>query len=57
MHADHLKGLRELARDHPKVKRRFVVSLDRTPRVTEDGIEIMPYAVFAQRLWGDDLLR
>ena len=55
--ADHLKGLRELVRDHPKVKRRVVVSLDPRPRVTEDGIEILPYGVFAQRLWQGDLLR
>jgi uncharacterized protein len=57
VHADHLAGLRELVRDHSKVKRRFVVSLDPRPRVTEDGIEILPYEVFAQRLWQGDLLR
>jgi len=54
---DHLVGLRQLALDHPKVKRRFVVSLDPRPRVTDDGIEILPYRVFAQRLWQGDLLR
>ncbi len=50
-------GLRELVRDSSEVKRRFVVSLDPRPRVTEDGIEILPYVVFAQRLWQGDLLR
>lgn len=55
--ADHLKGLRELGRDYPATKRRIVVSLDPTPRVTEDGIEILPYQVFADRLWQGDLLR
>jgi hypothetical protein len=39
------------------VKRRFVVSLDPRPRRTEDGIEILPYAVFAERLWQGELLR
>jgi len=55
-HADHLKGLRELSRDHAKIKKRILVSLDRTPRVTDDGIEILPYAAFAQRLWAGDLI-
>ena len=50
-------GLRELVRDSSEVKRRFVVSLDPRPRVTEDGIEILPCEVFAQRLWQGDLLR
>ena len=47
----------KLVPDHSKVKHRFVVSLDPRPRVTEDGIEILPYEVFAQRLWQGDLLR
>ena len=55
--ADHLRGLRELAREHPRIKKRFVVSLDPQPRVTEDGIEVLPHAVFTQRLWQGDLLR
>jgi len=57
VHRDHLKGLRELGHDHAAVKRRVVVSLDPAPRVTEDGIEILPFGVFAQRLWQDDLFR
>ena len=55
--ADHLRGLRELAHEHPSVKKRFVVSLDKQPRLTEDGIEVLPYAVFTQRLWRGDLFR
>lgn len=55
--ADHLKGLRELVRDYPSVKRRLVVSLDPHPRTTEDRIEILPYRTFAERLWQGDLLR
>ncbi|HXQ22548.1 MAG TPA: DUF4143 domain-containing protein [Candidatus Acidoferrales bacterium] len=55
VHADHLKGLRELARDHPRVGRRVVVSLDERPRRTEDGIDILPAQLFAQRLWEGDI--
>jgi predicted AAA+ superfamily ATPase len=53
--ADHLKGLRELSREHPRVKQRYVVSLDARPRATEDGIEVLPYKTFVQRLWQGDL--
>ena len=55
--SDHLKGLRELSLEHPRVKRRFVISLDARPRVTEDGIEVLPHKIFMQRLWQGDLLR
>jgi len=57
VHADHLKGLRALAEDHPRVGRRIVVSLDERPRRTEDGIEILPAREFARRLWSGELLR
>ena len=40
--SQHLKGLRELAKDHPGVKRRIVVSLETKRRTTEDGILILP---------------
>lgn len=51
IHADHLRGLREVIKDHPKIKRRIVVSLEERARKTEDGIEILPYSVFAKQLW------
>jgi len=57
VHAGHLKGLREVARDHGRLKRRIVVSLDPQPRRTEDGIEILPYRIFCERLWQGNLLR
>jgi len=55
--ADHLRGLRELSHEHPRVKKRFVVSLDTQPRLTDDGIEVLPYIVFMRRLWQGDLFR
>jgi predicted AAA+ superfamily ATPase len=51
----HLKGLRELAREYPEAKRRFVVSLDEKDRMTEDGIEIYHYQSFLERLWSGSL--
>ena len=48
--SDHMKGLRQLEVDHPGT-RRWLVCLEAKPRVTEDGIEILPYRVFAERVW------
>ncbi|HTR02236.1 MAG TPA: DUF4143 domain-containing protein [Thermoanaerobaculia bacterium] len=53
--SDHLKGLRQLAVDQPTVRRRIVASLEPSPRVTEDGIEILPWRVFLDRLWSGEL--
>lgn len=52
---DHLKGLRELKKDHPSVKKRLLVSLEQMPRMTDDQILILPYRDFLQSLWQDDL--
>lgn len=53
---DHLRGLREIIKDHPKVKRRVLISLEKQPRRTEDGIEILPYSDFYQQLWRNELI-
>jgi hypothetical protein len=42
VHDGHLRGLREIQREHPRLKRRVVVSLDPRVRRTADGIEILP---------------
>ena len=49
--ADHTHGLRELAIDHPETKRRVIVSLDPHDRTTDDGIEVVHYSTFLERLW------
>lgn len=48
--SDHLRGLRALAVDHPRVPRRVVVCLEPKRRVTEDGIEILPPGAFIDAL-------
>jgi predicted AAA+ superfamily ATPase len=48
--ADHLKGLRALAQDHPRIEQRIVVCLERTGRRTEDGILVLPERDFIERL-------
>jgi hypothetical protein len=54
--SDHLKNLRELKKDYPKIKSRFVVSLEKHIRTTDDGITILPYQEFIMRLWAGDLI-
>lgn len=48
--ADHLRGLRALLQDHPRVRERIVVSLEPRRRRTDDGILVLPAADFCQHL-------
>lgn len=50
----HLKGLRTLATEHV-VPRRVIVCLEPKSRRTDDGVEVLPAATFARRLWAGDL--
>ncbi len=56
INSDHLRGLREVIQDQPKIKRRILVSLEARSRKTEDGIEILPYKIFADLLWSGKLI-
>lgn len=51
----HLKGLRELARDHPEVGERALVCLEPKSRRTDDGILILSREDFCSRLASGDL--
>ena len=53
--ASHLKGLRNLQKDHPDTGKRLVVCLEDKPRITDDHIEILPAQEFAKRLWNGEL--
>jgi len=53
--SDHLKGLRELKKDYPSVKKRLLVSMEKMPRLTEDQIWILPFRDFLESLWQGDL--
>ncbi len=53
---NHLKGLRALSAEHPQVQRRIVVSLERRPLHTPDGIDILPAQDFAAQLWQGALI-
>lgn len=51
----HLKGLREISKEHPAVGRRIVVSNEPVSRKTADGIEILPVRDFIDQLWAGGL--
>jgi predicted AAA+ superfamily ATPase len=53
--SDHLKGLRALREDHPRVRQRVAVCLEPRSRRTEDGILLLPAEDFARRLRAGDL--
>jgi hypothetical protein len=53
--ADHLRGLRQLVQDHPKVRQRIVVCLERKSRRTEDGILILAATDFCAHLEAGEL--
>ncbi len=55
MTSDHLKGLRSLAQDHPRIRRRAIVCLERQSRRTDDGILILSATDFLERLSAGDL--
>ncbi len=54
--ADHLKGLRELARDHPHLSRRVLICLEPMARRTQDGILVLPARELPDRLAAGDIL-
>lgn len=47
----HLKGLRELPKEHPDVQRRLVVSIEPVSRRTPDGIDVLGIEDFLDALW------
>lgn len=51
----HLKGLRKFKEEH-HVRKALLVSLDPTPRQTEDRIEILPWRLFLEQLWGGQIM-
>jgi len=54
MRANHLKGLRSPKTDHPNIKRRLDICNEDKLRMTDDGIEIIPGAIFIE-LWQGEI--
>lgn len=53
--SDHLKGLRA-HREELRPRHSFLVCRCPRPRKTEDGIEILPWRIFLERLWDGDIM-
>lgn len=51
----HLKGLHEIANEHPAVGTRVVVSMEPVSRRTAEGIDILSTKDFLDVLWSGDL--
>lgn len=51
----HLKGLRALM-EEGLFKRFYLVCTCERVRRTEDGIDILPWSLFLERLWNDEIL-
>jgi uncharacterized protein len=51
----HLKGIRAFKEEH-LARRYLVVSQDPRPRRTGDGIDILPWRVFLEQLWGGGVM-
>jgi predicted AAA+ superfamily ATPase len=53
--AHHFRGLAAFGEEY-RVRRRILVSCDPRPRLTEQGIEILPWRVFLEDLWSGRLM-
>jgi hypothetical protein len=51
----HFKGLRAFKEEHKS--KYILVSQDLNPRKTDDGILILPWKVFLDRLWANEIIR
>lgn len=52
----HLKGMRAFKEEYA-AGRYIVVSMDPRPRKTADGIDILPWKIFLERLWTGDIFQ
>lgn len=52
----HLKGMRAFKEEYA-ARRYIVVSMDPKPRKTSDGIDILPWKSFLDKLWKGDIIR
>jgi predicted AAA+ superfamily ATPase len=54
IHTQHTRHLLEFRKEHPSVKALILVCREEKPRLTDDGVWILPWHVFLDRLWSGD---
>jgi predicted AAA+ superfamily ATPase len=52
----HFRGLAAFGEEY-QTRRRILVSCDPRPRLTEQGIEILPWRVFLEDLWSNRIMQ
>ena len=52
----HLKGLRAFKQEYT-ARQFIIVSMEPRPRRTDDGIDILPWNIFLERLWGNQIFK
>jgi predicted AAA+ superfamily ATPase len=55
VHSQDIKGMVALC-DDGAIKNKIVVSLEKEPRVVGNNIRILPWGLFLEKLWGDELI-
>lgn len=53
--ANHLKGIRSFNEEY-KTKTSIVISQDSQPRITDDNIHILPWKIFLEKLWAEEII-
>ena len=54
VHDGDLRPMMTLREDGP-VRKRAIVCLEKEPRTLADGVEVLPWRLFVDRLWAGDL--
>ena len=56
LHRRDTRHLLEFRKEHPGVKQLVVVCLEPRPRITNDGVHILPYRDFLDALWQGEII-
>lgn len=51
VHAGDTRHLQQFRREYPGVRDLVVVCLEERPRVTDEGVRVLPYRIFLDELW------
>ena len=55
VHDADTRHLLQFRKEHPGVREMIVVCLEERPRLTDEGVWILPYAAFLEKLWSGNI--